>query len=125
MNKQKIYISSCQLFREGEKNGRKWQLYHVIDPKGVKYGTFESKYVSMVGMEVDVEVKEETVEKNGRTFINKTIIEPKRNDWATRDELRNLEGRIQKLEEYILEQSAKQRKAEIKGEEPPLPDVPF
>src|SRR3990167_7732036 len=76
--KMKLYISSCNVVKSGESNGRKWTLYQIQDPKGTKYSTFEAKYVGMVGQEVDVVVEEKAVEKNGRSFLNRTIIEPKR-----------------------------------------------
>ena len=74
----KIYIASCNLFKSGEKDGRKWNLYHITDQKGVKYGSFDAKYVGMVGQEVDVVVEEKAVEKNGKSYVNRTIIEPRR-----------------------------------------------
>ena len=74
----KIYISSCEPVRSGEKNGRKWTLYNILTPENVRYSTFEAKYSGMVGQEIDVQVKEDTVTgKNGRQYLNRTIIEPK------------------------------------------------
>lgn len=80
----KLYIASCQPFRSGVKDGRNWTLYHVTDPKGLRYGTFNPKYVGMVGMEVDVEVEEKSSDKvnpkTGQPYINRNIIEPKGNN---------------------------------------------
>lgn len=73
----KIYISSCVLFRQGTKDGRDWKLYHITNPKGVIYGTFSDKYSGLVGQEIEAEIEEKTVEKNGRTYKNLNIIEPK------------------------------------------------
>ena len=74
----KLYISSCAAVKSGESNGRKWTLYQIQDPKGVKYSTFEGKYVGMVGQEIEAVVEEKAVEKNGKSYLNRTIVEPKR-----------------------------------------------
>lgn len=99
--KQKLYIASCNLVKQGEKNGRQWFLYLITDPKGVKYSTFEPKYNGMVGHEVEVEVVEQQVEKNGVTYTNRTIIEPKREN-PVMDIVRKLEGRVVALENRLL-----------------------
>src|SRR3990167_9439765 len=74
----KLYISSCEPVKSGTKNGRAWTLYHVFDPKGNRYTTFEKKYTGFIGQEVEVEVREDRVEKNGKTYLNRTIVEPRR-----------------------------------------------
>lgn len=75
---QKIYIADVIPVKSGEKNGRKWNLYNVVDQKGTKYTTFEAKYGGMVGQEVEVEVEQKQVERNGKTYINLAIVEPQR-----------------------------------------------
>lgn len=75
---QKIYISAVNLVKSGTTNGKNWQIFNVVDPQGKKYGTFESKYQGMVGQEIDAEVEEKTVEKNGKTYKNLNIVEPKK-----------------------------------------------
>ena len=117
----KIYISSCNLFKSGEKNGRKWNLYRIVDPKGITYSTFEAKYVGMVGQEIEVEVQERVVEKNGKTYKNLTIIEPKRGDGDNSfilAELKAIRLKLENLPALITEMVVKEL-AEI---EPDVPD---
>ena len=76
--KKKIYISACDFVKSGVKDGRKWSLYKVIDQGGIQYSTFDVKYAGLVGQEIEVEIREEEVERNGRTYLNRTIIEPRR-----------------------------------------------
>lgn len=78
----KLYIASVQPVKSGIKDGRKWTLYHVVDPQGTRYATFNEKYVGMVGQEVDVQIEERASDKvnpqTGQPYINRTILEQRR-----------------------------------------------
>lgn len=97
----KIFISEVREIKRGKnKFGKDWTLYKVITPENKEYSTFEAKYISMKGMEVDVDVEENVVEKNGRTFTNLTIVEPKQpraGSWATKSEVEELRGEMESL----------------------------
>ena len=112
----KIYISSCEKFREGENNGRKWVLYKIVDPKGVQYSTFEGKYSGMVGQEIEADVREELVEKNGKTYTNRTIVEPKLGN----EQLNRIERKLDELITLLTAETV----PDISKDEP-TPDLPF
>lgn len=131
----KLFIASCNLAKQGTKDGRSWSLYKISDPKGVQYSTFDAKYVGMVGQEVDVVVEEKAVEKNGKSYVNRTIIEPKRgngNGAGTEfiftgyiTELKKLNSKIDELHkmvsDLVVEPSEPDRLSENGGPS----DLPF
>ena len=98
----KIYIASCQEFKRGKKkDGSDWVLYHIKDPKGIQYSTFEEKYSAMVGQEVEVEVEETRSEKiNPKTngpYINRNIVEGKRKKGNDNEQLSRIERKLDAL----------------------------
>ena len=61
-------IQSCDVLREGEKNGRKWIMFSVII-NGEKFTTFDTKYKEHIGQEATWEYEE----KQDGQYINKTL----------------------------------------------------
>lgn len=101
MNKIKIYIADVLEVKSGHGKFGKWTLYHVISQDNKKYSTFEGKYVSLKGQEVEVMVEEKEVEKNGQTYKNLTIIEPKKQQANLNDvwfAINDLRDRVEALE---------------------------
>lgn len=139
MNKQKIYVSAVNAIRSGEKNGRKWVLYAVLDQAGTKYSSFDSKYQGMIGQEIEVMVEERIVEKNGRTYKNLSIIEPKKENEAVNSlnastgfvlaELKAIKQYVKEIHSMLLEVEPPDGEPEAtdlgKGDEVNPPDIPF
>lgn len=99
---QKIYIASCVPFKSGVKNGRKWNLYNVVDGQGVKYSSF-ADLGGFINQEIEREVKEETVSKDGKTYINRTILEPKRTQNDSQAQLDRIERFVIDLHRIVSE----------------------
>lgn len=54
----KIYIASVEEVKRGVGKKGPWVKYQITDQQGTKYSSFQDKYLSMVGMEVEVEVED-------------------------------------------------------------------
>lgn len=116
--KKKIYISSHEHVKSGTKNGRDWSMYRITDPQNNRYTIFDAKYSGMIGQEVEVYVKTEKVEKDGKTYTNRTIVNPpKTYDVVSRHEHEALERRVLALEQAIAERVQEETA-------PPLEDLP-
>ena len=63
--KKTITIEDAREKRSGTTNGRAWTLYEVTDAEGTKYGTFDGRYLTMVGARVQVDV-----ERNAKGYWN-------------------------------------------------------
>ena len=98
----KLYISSAIKGGEGKyADGGKWIRYDITDPKGTRYAAFnQEKYLGMVGQEVDVTVKEEAkTKRDGTTYINRTIVEPRRNPVSF--DASKIEAKLDKILELL------------------------
>lgn len=129
----KLFIASCNLAKQGMKDGRRWSLYKISDPKGVQYSTFDAKYIGMVGQEVDVNVEEKAVEKNGKTYVNRTIIEAKRGNGAGSGagmefiftELKKLNGKIDEIHKMVSDLVVEPSEPDRLSENGVPTDLPF
>lgn len=124
-NKIKILIGEVSVIKRGKstKEGKTWEwILSKISAKDLSTGekryfaTFDD-FSDKIGQEVEVEVKKEIKEKDGKTYENYTISIPKRNIWA---ELDSLEERIARLEK--LEKNTQSAELDEGMVEPPMPD---
>ena len=129
----KIFISACQPVKSGVKNGKNWTLYTILDPKGVRYSTFEAKYVGMVGQDIEVDVQEspsKTVNpKTGEPYTNRTIVEPKiqgnQGMGFVLTELKRLGGKIDELHRMVSDLVIKPSEPDVELENDISPDMRF
>ena len=92
-------IEDVSLKREGETNGRKWQMFSV-KINGQEFTAFDWGYKNKLNQEGHFFYEEKITEKNGKQYTNKTLENlprPKQN-FATKEELATLEKRISVLE---------------------------
>ncbi len=95
-------IENVSLKKEGETNGRKWQMFSV-KINGQEFTAFDWQFKNKIGQEGHFFYEEKTTEKNGKQYVNKTLENlprPKPN-FATKEEIKMLEARIKALEELI------------------------
>ena len=117
----KLYIADAKFVKSGTyKDGRSWELFHITDAKGNRFSTFEKKYTGLVGQEVECEIKEETVTKGGRTYTNRTIVEPRQQ----RGTANGTDKELHKKVDYIIELlEGMQFEKGMKESTPPLGDL--
>lgn len=70
---KKVFIKSVEKIREGEKDGRRWEMFRVKDENGIEYISFNPQDLKAIGREVEREVITEEKFKNGRMYINRTL----------------------------------------------------
>lgn len=73
-------IQSCEFVKDGQKDGRMWQLFRVIDTDGKKYTTFNGVYPELVGKTVEAEVTNQASKnvnpKTGKPYMDYLLGEP-------------------------------------------------
>jgi hypothetical protein len=96
-------ILSIDLFKEGEKDGRKWQMFKV-DISGQQFITFDWQYKQKINQNGIWEYEEKTTEKNGKQYVNKTLVNLPRPkpEWATKSDIKALDERIKALEDFAF-----------------------
>jgi len=95
-------IKSVNLIREGEKDGRKWQMFEV-NINDQKFITFDWQYKNKIGQEGVWNYEEKEREgRDGRIHINKTLDNLPRPKPATQEALVALENRVRALEDKVF-----------------------
>ena len=101
---KKFTINSVEKIKEGEKNGRKWEMFRVKDDQGIEYTSFDSKDQEQIGKEVEKEVEERESFRDGQRYFNRTIrpvSEKTRQDSEVIESLKVINKNIQVLEKKI------------------------
>ena len=114
MKNKTILVERVALLKEGEKNGRKWQLCKVVDSEGNEYTTFNPNLYKE-GEKKDVVFEEVERKVGDKVYMDKRLQDNTKKSGATseallvcRDILKKVENIEQKLEELLLLVSAKQ-----------------
>ena len=103
-------ILSVNPFKTGtsQKDGRSfnWTMFEVViatevQPMGEMFNTFDENYKTKVGVTGTWEVKEDTIEKNGRQYTRRTL--EKLGKQSSNIELIETLGRIERRLEELLE----------------------
>lgn|SRR3990167_3882299 len=105
MKKQVIFLSKREV-THGMKAGRKWTLYGYKDEDGMEYTSFQSDYPLNEPQEIEYEEKEVPSRDGTRTFINRTLIEPKTGERMVKKEYDNGEKIVDLLGDILIEVKA-------------------
>lgn len=101
MNK-KIIVTDKKLLKEGEKNGRKWQLVAIVDENGDRYTTFNSDRYEE-GKVYEIAYEEKQVEKGGKVYKDRRIIDNQQRggNQETLLLLRAIDAKLNEVIEFI------------------------
>ncbi len=126
-NKNQIIgtIKSVNQIREGEKDGRKWQMFEVII-NDQKFTTFDWQYKQKVGQEGTWTYEEsERQGRDGKIFINKRLDNLLRPKPATQEALNELEKRVRVLEDKLMNPQVENQEEPDEFGEIPEGELPF
>lgn len=93
-------IQSVNLLREGETNGRKWQMFEVMI-NDQKFITFDWGYKNKLNQSGTFTYEETAREKDGKTYVSKTLENLPRPKPITIEQFSALEERVKRLENQI------------------------
>ena len=90
-------IENVSLKREGETNGRKWQMFSV-KINGQEFTSFDWQFKNKIGQEGHFFYEEKITEKNGKQYVNKTLENLPKAKTAIELRIEALENRVNELE---------------------------
>lgn len=80
---KEISVNEVKVVKNGVgPGGKPWTLYHVVAVDGIRYSTFEEKYLDAIGKKIVVNVESKPSTKlnpnTGKPYLNWSIVEPKK-----------------------------------------------